>query len=350
MYNKFPIMNSTHLYLLLLLVLFTSISGCTHVTSSTSALKENKTSPIVIAHRGASGYLPEHTLSAALLAYQQGADYIEQDLVLSRDGVLMVLHDIHIDRVTNVADVFPDRKRADGRFYAIDFDLAELKMLSVLERFNVDSTPVFSKRYNGNATFTVATFEEQIQLIQTLNKMSGRQVGLYPEIKSPKWHRSQGKDISTLTIEMLDKYNLNHKSANIFLQCFDFNEIKRLKTVLKAKVKLVQLLAENNWNESDNNYDYLKSANGVNEIALYADGIGPWIPQLIDTSTQQATGLHQLAHESGLVVHPYTFRADSLPEHINEQQLLDLLFNQLKVDGIFSDHTDVVKKFFIDKK
>lgn len=337
-------MNPINLYLLFLLALLTAISGCAVQIDKNTSVITKQEAPIVIAHRGASGYLPEHTLSALLLAYQQGADYIEQDLVLSRDGVLVVLHDIHIDRVTNVADVFPNRIRSDGRFYAIDFDLDELKMLTVFERRNAVSEPVFPKRYNGSAAFTIATFEEQIQLINALNNISGRQVGLYPEIKAPKWHRIEGQDISKRTIEMLEKHNLNFYSAKVFLQCFDFNEIKRLKTKLNAKVRLIQLLAENSWNESDNDYGYLKSAQGINEIARYADGIGPWIPQLIDVKTKRATGLHLLARNSQLDIHPYTIRADSLPEDTNVEQLLTMLFIQIKVDGVFTDHTDVVKK------
>lgn len=338
-------MHQTNFYSLLLLTLLTAISGCVVAPDKTSLTMSKQETPIVIAHRGASGYLPEHTLSAALLAYQQGADYIEQDLVLSRDGVLIVLHDIYIDRVTNVADVFPSRQRSDGRFYAIDFDLAELKMLTVFERRNAASEPLFPKRYNGNAAFTIATFEEQIQLINALNDIYGRQVGLYPEIKAPKWHRLQGQDISNSTVKILEKYQLNRASAKVFLQCFDFDEIKRLKTTLNAKVSLIQLLAENSWGESDNDYNYLKSAQGLKEIALYADGIGPWLPQLIDEKTNSVTGLHLLAAENRLVIHPYTFRADSLPEGITAEQLLTILFKQLKVDGVFSDHTDVVKKF-----
>ena len=135
--------------------------------------------PIIIAHRGASGYLPEHTLAAKALAYCQGADYLEQDVVLTRDDHPVVLHDIHLDTVTNVADVFPDRQRADGRFYAIDFTLAELRQLKASERIDLNTgQAVYPNRFPvGSAAFGVPTLAEEIELVQGLNKTLGRQVG-----------------------------------------------------------------------------------------------------------------------------------------------------------------------------
>lgn len=156
---------------------------------------------IVIAHRGASGYLPEHTLAAKAAAHAMGADYIEQDVVLSKDGVPMVLHDIHIDTVTDVADIFPDRARADGRFYAIDLTLDELKQLAVMERADEDGGQVFPDRFpRGASTFRVPTLAEEIELIQGMNLSTGREAGIYPEIKRPAWHRAQGQDISAIVL------------------------------------------------------------------------------------------------------------------------------------------------------
>ena len=124
--------------------------------------------PLVIAHRGASGYLPEHTLEAATLAYAQGADFIEQDVVLSKDGVPVVLHDIHLDTVTNVAKRFPDRKREDGRYYVIDFTLKELKTLRVHERTDLKGQPVYAGRFQGDSDFRIATLEDHFELIEQL--------------------------------------------------------------------------------------------------------------------------------------------------------------------------------------
>ena len=298
--------------------------------------------PTVVAHRGASGYLPEHTIQSAILAYAQGADYIEQDLVLSKDKVPVVLHDIHLETVTDVEQKFSTRAREDGRFYAIDFTLAELKTLRVHERQNKQGEQVFANRYQGQSDFQIATFEEHIRLINELNRQFGKNVGIYPEIKSPAWHVKEGADITKIVLAVLRQHNLDAPDKAVYVQCFDFNQVKRLRTELGAKVKLVQLLAENDWQESDNDYNYLKSAQGLNEIAKYADGIGPWIPQLIDLKTLDIKPLLGDAKNQQLTVHPYTFRKDQLPEGLNSDQALDLLFKRLKVDGVFTDFTDTV--------
>jgi len=158
------------------------------VLAVVSVVRGADTRPLVVAHRGASGYLPEHTLAAKAYAHALGADFLEQDLVLTKDDVPVVLHDVHIDTVTDVAKQFPARKRADGRFYALDFTLAELKQLRVTERFNAKTgAPVFAKRFPaGLSEFHISTLEEELQLIQGLNRSTGRVVGIYPEIKQPE--------------------------------------------------------------------------------------------------------------------------------------------------------------------
>ncbi len=150
----------------------------------------------VIAHRGAPGYLPEHTLAGVAMAHAMGADYIEQDVVLSRDGELLVLHDLTLDAVTDVAERFPGRERQDGRFYALDFDLAEIRTLRVHERRRADGEPAFPGRFaRSDVTFRVPTLREEIALIQGLNRSTGRDVGVYVEPKSPAWHRAEGRDL-----------------------------------------------------------------------------------------------------------------------------------------------------------
>jgi len=137
---------------------------------------------IVIAHRGASGYLPEHTLAAKAMAYAMGSDFIEQDLVMTRDDRLVVLHDLYLDRISNVQDVFPGRQRANGRFYAIDFTLKEIRKLAVSERYRIaggKKVAVYPGRFPvGQSRFRVHTFEEEVELIQGLNHSTGKQVGL----------------------------------------------------------------------------------------------------------------------------------------------------------------------------
>ena len=313
------------------------------ILASTSQVITAK--PLVIAHRGASGYLPEHTLQSVALAYAQGADFIEQDLVVTKDSKIIVLHDIHLETVTNVEQVFPSRKRPDGRYYALDFTLAELKTLNVHERQDAQGKQVFPNRYQGKGTFQVATFEEQIELIQQLNRQLNKTTGFYPEIKSPAWHREQGVDISQLVMAVLRKHQLDDADKAIYVQCFDFAETQRLRNDLEVKVKLIQLIGENDWQESPTDYDFLKTPLGLEAIANVAQGIGPWIPQLIDFKTMQPTAFVKQAHIAGLQVHPYTFRKDALPDNVNQTQTLNMLFEELKVDGVFTDFTDTVVSY-----
>ena len=220
------------------LLVMLAFVGC----STTSVVKEKKAEDmksvkkIVVAHRGASGYLPEHSMAAKSMAYAMGADYIEQDVVMTKDNELVVLHDHYLDRVTNVAKVYPDRKREDGRYYAIDFTLEEIKSLKMTEGFNIkDGKEVagFPERFPiWKSDFKVHTFAEEIELIQGLNKSTGKNIGIYPEIKAPWFHRHEGKDISVEVLKVLKKYGYTKKSDLVYLQCFDPNEVMRLKEEL----------------------------------------------------------------------------------------------------------------------
>ncbi len=308
---------------------------------------ESKTPPVIIAHRGACGYLPEHTLEAKALAYGMGADYLEQDVVATRDDVLVVLHDIHLDTVTDVAERYADRARADGRFYARDFDLAEIKTLNVHERRNEDGvTAVFPGRFPTNeGHFSIATVAEEITMIQGLNKATGRNTGIYPEVKSPAFHAEEGVDVSRLLLEMLEQFGYTDKAAPVYVQCFDAKEVERLRNELECKLKIVQLIGENDWGESDTDYDVLKSAAGLKNIAKVADGIGPWAPQLYTIAEIDgqavSTGMVSAAHAVGLVVHPYTFRADALLPGFNTYaEMVEWFAGTLSIDGLFTDFPD----------
>ena len=308
---------------------------------------KTKTPPVVIAHRGACGYLPEHTLEAKALAYGMGADYLEQDVVATRDDVLVVLHDIHLDTVTDVAERYADRARADGRFYARDFDLAEIKTLNVHERRNEDGvTAVFPGRFPTNeGHFSIATVAEEITMIQGLNKATGRNTGIYPEVKSPAFHAEEGVDVSRLLLATLEQFGYTDKSAPVYVQCFDAKEVVRLRNELECKLKIVQLIGENDWGESDTDYDVLKSADGLKSIAEVADGIGPWAPQLYTIAEIDgqavSTGMVSAAHAVGLTVHPYTFRADALlPGFDTFTEMVEWFAGTLSIDGLFTDFPD----------
>jgi glycerophosphoryl diester phosphodiesterase len=305
---------------------------------------------IVIAHRGASGYLPEHTLVGVALAHSFGVDFIEPDLVLTKDNHLIVLHDIHLGTTTNIKDVYPKRKRKDGRWYALDFSLEEIKKLQVYERFNPQTMrPLFPKRFSiGKSSFRVPSFREYIELVEGLNKTMNKNVGLYPEIKNPQFHRSEGKDITASVMKILNEYGFKDNSSNIFIQCFDPKALKRIRKMNKT-IPLVQLIGENSWFKSSVDYNVMRTEKGIQEISTYANGIGPWINHIFKKPKNgkgvEMTPLTSWAHKANLVVHPYTVRKDQLPPYAKSLKiLLQKIFKEANVDGVFTDHGFEVKK------
>lgn len=307
--------------------------------------------PVVIAHRGACAYLPEHTLPAKALAYAMGADYLEQDVVATRDDALVVLHDVHLDRVTDVARVFPGRHRQDGRYYVRDFRLAELKSLEVRERFGPDGSPVYPDRFKETGdVFRIQTFAEELEFIRSLESAGGRQVGVYPEIKRPAWHLREGVDIAPEFLKTLTDYGYDDHSDAVYVQCFDAGELRRIRHELGCRLKLIQLIGEDSWGESRMRYADLRSQRGLDRLARTVDGIGPWLRRAyrIRGSDRSivATGLVQRAHKAGLAVHPYTFRADELPEGFESfDALLEFFIKDLAIDGLFTDFPDRALQF-----
>jgi len=268
--------------------------------------------------------------------------------VATRDDELVVLHDIHLELVTNVAERFPDRKRADGRFYARDFDLAEIKSLNVWERRKEDGkTPVYPKRFpTGLGNFQVPTLQEEIALVQGLNRSTGRNTGIYPEIKSPAWHREEGVDLSVLVLQALEESGYKTRDDRVFLQCFDAREVRRIREDLGCELKMVQLIGENSWGESDTDYEPLKTAAGLAQLAETVEGVGPWIGHLMRMAEIDghpvSTGFVSAAHAAGLQVHPYTFRADELaPGFESLPEMVRWFVDELKIDGLFTDFTDI---------
>ena len=315
-----------------------------------AALAAAEPRPLIIAHRGASGYLPEHTLAAKALAYGQGADFLEQDVVLSKDGVPVIFHDTHIDTTTDVAQKFPGRQRADGRFYALDFTVAELKQLNVSERFNPKTgQAAFPKRFPvGVGSFQVVTLEEEIRFIQALNRSAGRNVGIYPELKAPAWHRKEGRDLAAAVLPILRQHGYDAKDAACFVQCFEYAEIRRLRGELGWKGKLIMLLGGKGKGPGDTDFTYLQTDAGLNELAQLVDGIGPPIGSYVTGKTlaeRQVTDLAARARKAGLQSHPYTLRADELPKCVaSVDELLSALFTEAKVEGLFTDFPDLCIK------
>jgi glycerophosphoryl diester phosphodiesterase len=303
---------------------------------------------VVIAHRGASGYLPEHTLAAKALAYAMGADFLEQDIVASRDGALVVMHDIHLDRVSDVAAVFPGRARSDGRFYVRDFDLDELRRLALSERFDERGDAVFRERFPvRTGSFRIHTFAEELELVRSLNASTGGSAGVYPEIKRPAWHRREGVDIAPLLLDELGRFGYRTRADAAYVQCFDATEIVRLRKDLETDLRLVQLIGDNSWGESDTDYERLMTASGLSDVARNADAIGPWIEQLyvLEGSRPRSSGLIERAHAAGLAVHPYTLRMDSLPAGFATfEGLVRFIVGDLGADGLFTDFPDATKR------
>jgi glycerophosphoryl diester phosphodiesterase len=304
--------------------------------------------PVIIAHRGASGYLPEHTLPAKALAYTMGADYLEQDVVATRDDELVVLHDIHLDRVTDVATRFANRARPDGRYYVRDFTLNEIKQLTVHERTNADGTPVYPDRSNhDDEVFRVHTFAEELTFITEMQANEGRPIGIYPEIKRPAWHRDDGVDITPRFLDVLRDFGYESHGDPVYVQCFDDQELIRVRDTYNCELKLIQLIGEKEWGEAATDYDLLRSTDGLKQLAANVDGIGPWINHLYRQRSDgriEDSGLVARAHAEGLAVHPFTFRKDDLPPGFGSfAELLRFTVDELSIDGLFTDFPDLAK-------
>lgn len=296
----------------------------------------------VVAHRGASGYLPEHTLESKAMAHAMNADYIEQDLVLSKDDIPIVIHDILLDDVTDVSEKYPNRKREDGKYYVIDFTFEELKTLEVTERFDSETgLQIYPTRFpKGTSSFRLHSLQDEIELIQGLNKSTGKDIGIYPEIKNPKFHHENGKDISKIVLDILTKYGYSTKDDQCILQCFDAQELERIRNQLQSELFLVQLM------------EFPEQKNLLEFYASYADGIGPWYKHLIFSKTTTGfsfTSLVEEAHKFDLVVHPYTFREDNLDEFDSFQQMIDVIIHQAGADGGFTDFPDRMKEILESK-
>lgn len=309
--------------------------------------------PLVIAHRGASGYVPEHTLAGVAVAVAQGADFVEPDVVLSKDGTPIVLHDIYLDTVTNVREVFPQRARSDQRYYAIDFTLEEIKQLRVHERIDVRTgRRVYPQRFPRKETdLRVPTLAEWIEMLQGLNQSMGRHAGIYPEIKNPAWHRQHNLDISTVVLSTLSRYGYRDRRAPCYLQCFDAAELRRLRNELQTDLRLVQLFSEDAWRAKDGQWDEERMKNDLAACAEYCAGIGVDLRLLVNVDAEGravANSVVAEAHRLGLVVHAYTFRRDALPEFaVSFDELVRLFVQDVKVDGLFTDFPDVTNEILL---
>ena len=296
---------------------------------------------IIIGHRGASGHRPEHTIESYRLAVEMGADFIEPDLVSTKDGVLIARHENEIGATTDVADRFPDRKRTrtiDGQsitgWFSEDFTLAEIRTLRARERL-----PFRSHAYDGQ--FHVVTFDEVIELAQKLRTTRGAPVGIYPETKHPTYFRGIGLPLEEKLLASLEKHGWNDRKAPVFIQSFEDGNLRALRK--KTTVRLVQLL----------NQTVTVDEARLKAIAAYADAIGPekrlLVPVAPDGSLKSPTDLVERAHRLGLLVHVWTVRPESqfLPKgYGGDVQAEFLQLRQLGVDGVFTDFPDLATRAY----
>ena len=347
--------------------------------------------PILIAHRGASGHMPEHTLQSYALAIELGADYVEPDLVSTKDGVLIARHEPNMINTTDVRNrpEFASLKRVrnvDGvneeGFFAGDFTLAQIKTLRAVQ-------PAANREQAFNGLFEIPTFDEILQLVRRKTEEEGRVIGVYPETKHPSFHRALGLPLEDKLLTSLTRYGFNHRNAPVFIQSFEVSNLKYLRT--RTPVKLVQLIDGDDVAADgtvtlaapfDKPFDFalandprtfkdLLTPAGLQEIATYADGIGPWKPYLIGArcitvaasgKCADANGDGQIneqdrvlnpptrvvadAHARGLVVHPFTQRNEQarLASNFGGNPVNELVtFYELGVDGFFSDFTETAR-------
>ncbi len=339
----------------------------------------NSKVPIIIAHRGAQYIYPEHTIKGYKKAIEIGADYIEPDLVLTKDGVFVARHEPFISGTTNVKDIpefahLKTTKVLDGievtDWFVSDFTLKELKILKAKQSWDNRS-----KAYDDK--FEIPTFEEIIALAKNFKTAKGDPVGIYPELKHPTFHKDIGLPMEDVFLEQLEEAHFNNKEAAIYVQCFEVGSLQYIHS--KSTVKLIQLLGASGINKNgslrftkedgsydpegqpydfvvkgDNRtYEFFATEEGMKFMEAYATGVGPWKPFIVPITNNDnipreilhPTDFINLAHKYHLEVHPYTFRNEDTKWTTNEETASEYqLFFEAGVDGLFSDYTNEAVK------
>lgn len=314
-------------------------------------LSAARADPLIIAHRGASGERPEHTLASYERAIDQGADYIEPDLVLTKDGVLVARHENEIGGTTDVADhpEFADRKTTktiDGiemsGWFTEDFTLAELRTLRARER--LPDLRTANKRFDG--LYPIPTFDEIVQLVRAKEAESSRRIGLYPETKHPSYFAGLGLPHQAPLLDLLSRYGYQTEADPVFIQSFEVGNLKAIRAT--SRLRLIQLVdAEGGPADlPGTSYADMLTVQGLTDVAAYADGIGPSAALVI--APEGATALVGRAHDAGLQVHVWTMRMENsfLPpqyQRLDDPQGLGDFTGYVRaiaatgVDGLFSD-------------
>jgi glycerophosphoryl diester phosphodiesterase len=374
------------------MLMVTALVGLLSTPAVADSKRDAPRTPLVIGHRGgATGYLPDHTLENYALGIELGADFVEPDLVMTKDGHMIARHEPNIISTTDVSShpEFADRKRtvivdgaADTGWFASDFTLAEIKTLRAVQ-------PLSERPQQFNGRFQIPTIEEIIAFAKRKSNEKGRTIGIYPEIKHSTYHKSIGLPMEAKLVNTLRSAGWDRRDAPVFIQSFEQSNLRELRKM--TKIPLIQLIDANDVNADgsldftapfDRPYDWTASGNplllartfgflvtedGLKEVATYADGIGPWKRYIVSTKAIVLNGgkvgdangdgkideadlklllptdLVQRAHAHGLLVHTWTFRneqrrlaSDYGGNPVNEY----LQFYQLGVDGVFADFAD----------
>ncbi len=290
--------------------------------------------PIVIAHRGATGYLPEHTIEGYKLAISMGADYIEPDLVFTKDGILIARHDIYLSTTTDVSDhpEFAGRKRRIGTrddWYAQDFTLAEIRTLRARQSFR-------GRNREHDGQYPIPTFQEVIDLAKQESTRLGKPIGLYPETKSPSHFESLGFDVAGVLLQVLSDNELNNGSAPVFIQSFEPEILRKLRQL--TDVRLIQLVRPTRL--SNGSFSPGRPNIPLEEITKYANGVGALKYLLINRKGEQTPFVEQ-AKALGLKVHVWTFRDDDYISQLFDSAGAELgFFLDMGIDGFFTDFPD----------
>ena len=323
-----------------------------------------ETRPTVIGHRGASGYVPEHTLVSYFMAIQQGADYVEPDLVMTRDGMLVARHENEIGGTTDVAErpEFASRrttKSIDGvsitGWFTEDFTLKELKTLRARER--IPAQRPANTRFDR--MFEVPTLEEVLQLVDGVNRGRKKPVGVYPETKHPTYFQNLGLAMERPLVKLLEKYGYRGRHAPVIIQSFEVANLKQLRRLTNVPVAQLINSGGRPWDFTvrgdPRTYADLATPAGLSEIATYADGVGVnkdlMIPRVAGGFLGTPTSLVRDAHAAGLIVHGWTFRAENAflpadfrssadPNAFGDLEGEIRRFLELGMDGFFTDQPD----------
>lgn len=342
----------------LIIALPLSVTGC---GEDGDGFSSDRATPIIIGHRGASGERPEHTRAAYTLAIEQGADYLEPDIVVSKDGILMVRHENEIGATTNVAtkEKFASRyttKVIDGKevtgWFTEDFTYNELKTLRSKERLR--DLRADNRDYDNE--FDILSFEELLKLIQRLEQRTGRVIGIYPELKHPSYFKSIGLEQQDLLLKQLNIFGYRDSSDAVFIQSFEVGVLEKLSE--KTDIRLVQLIAPEGSPPDRPNllFNDMVTPSGLSRVAKYADGIGVHKSYIIDRNIlgrlDAPTDLVEFAKARELSVHAWTFRAENyfLPEGLKSSldptELGDMkseikAYRDAGIDGFFTDHPEL---------